>query len=223
LQQLECTAILFDLDGVLIDSTENITRHWQEWADLHHLDVDAIMQFAHGRRTIETMRIVAPDLPVEEESRRFAASEVVDTQGIITIDGALSLLNSLPADTWAIVTSGSRDVATARLRSRGLPVPQVMVTAEDVVNGKPHPEPYILAANVLGLAPDQCVVIEDSPAGLAAAIAAGMRSVAVASTHAYEELTMATLSARKLSDIQVVTGTGARLAIRIVADWHLGL
>ena len=184
MQQLECTAILFDLDGVLIDSTENITRHWQEWAQLHSLDVDAIMQVAHGRRTIETMRIVAPDLPVEEEARRFAASEVVDTQGIITIDGALPLLNSLPADAWAIVTSGSRDVATARLRSRGLPVPQVMVTAEDVVNGKPHPEPYIMAANVLGLAPDQCVVIEDSPAGLAAAAAAGMRSVAVASTHA---------------------------------------
>ena len=159
----------------------------------------------------------APDLPVEEEARRFAASEVVNTQGIITIDGALPLLNSLPADVWAIVTSGSRDVATARLRSRGLPVPQVMVTAEDVINGKPHPEPYVVAANVLGLAPDQCVVIEDSPAGLAAAAAAGMRSVAVASTHAYEELTIATLIARQLCDIQVVAGgAGARLAIHIV-------
>lgn len=213
--QLECTAILFDLDGVLIDSTENITRHWQEWARQHNLDVDAIMQVAHGRRTVETMRIVAPHLPIEEEAQRFTASEVVDTQGIITIDGALPLLNSIPADAWAIVTSGSRDLATARLRSRGLPVPQVMVTADDVVNGKPHPEPYITAANRLGLSADQCVVIEDAPAGLAAAAAAGMRTVAVASTHKIGELTAANLIARQLSEIQVVAGEGARLAICI--------
>jgi mannitol-1-/sugar-/sorbitol-6-phosphatase len=216
LPQIECTAILFDLDGVLIDSTENITRHWREWAEQHNLDVDAIMQVAHGRRTIETMRIVAPHLPVEEEAQRFTASEVVDTQGIITIDGALPLLNSIPADAWAIVTSGARDLATARLRSRGLPVPQVMVTADDVINGKPHPEPYITAANLLGLSADQCVVIEDAPAGLAAAAAAGMRTVAVASTHAYHELGTATLIAGQLRDIQVVAGHSARLAIQIV-------
>jgi mannitol-1-/sugar-/sorbitol-6-phosphatase len=216
LPQIECTAILFDLDGVLIDSTENITRHWREWAQQHNLDVDAIMQVAHGRRTVETMRIVAPQLPVEEEAERFTASEVVDTQGIITIDGALPLLNSIPADAWAIVTSGSRDLATARLRSRGLPVPQVMVTADDVTNGKPHPEPYITAANRLGLSADQCVVIEDAPAGLAAAAAAGMRTVAVASTHTYDELGAATLIAGQLRDIQVVAGNSGRLAIQIV-------
>lgn len=213
--QLECAAILFDLDGVLIDSTEAVTRHWQEWAQLHGLDIDAIMQVAHGRRTIETMRMVAPHLAHEEEVRRFTADEIADPNGIVTIDGALALLRSIPPDAWAIVTSGSRDLATARLRNRGLPVPAILVTADDVVNGKPHPEPYLLGARKLGLDAGQCVVVEDAPAGLAAAASAGMRSVGVASTHAQEELAGATLVAAHLSDIQVVKGSSARLAIRI--------
>lgn len=216
MQQLECTAILFDLDGVLIDSTECITRHWQEWAQQHDLDIAAIMEVAHGRRTVETMRIVAPLLPLDEEVRRFEAAEVADTQGIITIDGALALLNSIPAGAWAIVTSGSRALATARLQSRGLPVPPIMVTADDVVNGKPHPEPYIAAAQVLGLSAGECIVVEDSPAGLAAATAAGMRSIGVASTHAYAELAEATVIAPRLRDIQVAKGTGVPLAVCIV-------
>lgn len=215
MQQLECTAILFDLDGVLIDSTECITRHWQDWAQQHDLDIAAIMQVAHGRRTIETMRMVAPHLLLEEEVWRFEAGEVVDTQGIVTIDGALALLASIPANAWAIVTSGSRALATARLRSRGLPVPSTMVTADDVVNGKPHPEPYSTAAHLLGLHADECVVVEDSPAGLAAAAAAGMRSIAVASTHECAELTEATLVARQLREIHVSVGTDARLTIHI--------
>lgn len=213
--QIQCAAILFDLDGVLIDSTAVITRHWGEWAQAHGLDLAAIMQVAHGRPTLETMRLVAPHLPVEEEARRFAAGEVLDTEGILTIDGASALLNSLPPDAWAIVTSCSRDLAAARLASRGLPVPDVLVTANDVVNGKPHPEPYLTGARRLGLRPDQCVVIEDAPAGLAAAAAAGMRSVAVASTHAADELAGATAVAARLSDIQVTAGADERLAIRI--------
>ncbi len=213
--QIQCAAILFDLDGVLIDSTAVITRHWGEWAEAHGLALDAIMQVAHGRPTLETMRLVAPHLPVEEEAPRFAAGEVLDTEGILTIDGASALLNSLPPDAWAIVTSCSRDLAAARLASRGLPVPDVLVTADDVVNGKPHPEPYLTGARRLGLRPDQCVVIEDAPAGLAAAAAAGMRSVAVASTHAADELAGATAVAARLSDIQVTAGADERLAIRI--------
>ncbi|MFN8467479.1 MAG: HAD-IA family hydrolase [Caldilineaceae bacterium] len=218
MQQLECTAILFDLDGVLIDSTECITRHWQEWAVQHNLDIAAIMDVAHGRRTIETMRIVAPHLSLDEEARRFEAAEVVDTQGIITIDGALALLNSIPAGAWAIVTSGSRALATARLQSRGLPVPPVMVTADDVVNGKPHPEPYMTAAQILGLPAGECIVVEDSPAGLAAAAAAGMRSIGIASTHDRAELVQATVIAGALHDIQVEAGTGARLSICIAGS-----
>ena len=221
--QIECAAILFDLDGVLIDSTASITRHWQQWAQRHNLGLAEIMKVAHGRRTIETMRLVAPHLPVEEEALHFAAAEAADTEGVVTIDGALPLLNSLPTDAWAIVTSGGRELATARLKSRGLPVPRIMVTAEDVVNGKPDPEPYLVAAHVLGIPADQCVVVEDSPAGIAAAGAAGMRSVPIASTHAYRELETATAIARRLSDIQVDSGIASRLVIRIVSPDYASL
>lgn len=220
MQQLECAAILFDLDGVLIDSTAVIVRHWQAWAQQHNLDLDAIMQVAHGRPTIETMRIVAPHLADEtlaEEARRFAAGEVIDTDGILTIDGALALLNSIPPDAWAIVTSCTRDLAAARLGSRGLPLPATIVTADDVTNGKPHPEPYLLGARLLGLPAEQCVVVEDAPAGLAAAAAAGMRSVGVASTHALEELAEATAVAARLNSIEVTGGANERLAIFIHA------
>jgi sugar-phosphatase len=154
-------------------------------------------------------------LALDEEARQFEAGEVADTQGIITIDGALTLLDSIPTGAWAIVTSGSRALATARLQSRGLPMPPTMVTADDVVNGKPHPEPYMTAARLLGLSADDCIVVEDAPAGLAAATAAGMRSIGVASTHASDELTEATVIARELRDIQVTAGTGGRLVVNI--------
>ena len=213
--QIECAAIPFDLDGVLIDSMDSVVRHWRQWAERHNLDLTAIMQVAHGRRTIETMRLVAPHLSVEEEARRFAAGEAADMEGVIAVDGALPLLEPLPADAWAIVTSGTRDVATARLKSLGLPVPVVMVTGEDVVNGKPGPEPYLVAADALGVPAEDCVVVEDSPAGIAAAGAAEMRSVAIVSTHAYHELKTATVLASRLNDLRVYSGHNGRLVIRV--------
>jgi len=213
--QLDCAAILFDLDGVLIDSTACIIRHWQQWAERYCLDLAEIMSVAHGRRTVETMRLVAPHLDVEEEAQRFAEIEAADAEGVVTIAGALSLLDVLPADVWAIVTSGTREVAKARLRSQGLPLPKIMVTAEDVTNGKPDPEPYLVAANRLGVPAANCVVVEDSPAGIAAAAAAGMRSLAVAFTHARHELGTATAIAGRLEDIQVGSSPDGRLAIYV--------
>ena len=213
--QLDCAAILFDLDGVLIDSAACITRHWRQWAEHHNLDLAEIMAVAHGRRTVETMRLVAPHLAVEEEAQRFAEIEAADAEGVVTISGAQSLLNSLPADAWAIVTSGTRAVATARLSSQGLPVPSIMVTAEDVVNGKPDPEPYLVAANRLGVPAMHCVVVEDSPAGIAAATAAGMLSLAVAFTHAHADLGAATAIAQRLEDITVVGSPDGRLLIQV--------
>ena len=215
--RLECAAILFDLDGVLIDSTTCIIRHWREWAERHGLALAEIMAVAHGRRTVETMRLVAPHLAVEEEAQRFADIEAADAEGVVTIAGALALLESLPVNAWAIVTSGTRDVATARLRRQGLPVPRVMVTGEDVTNGKPDPEPYVAAANRLGVAVADCVVVEDSPAGIAAATAAGMRSLAVAFTHSPQELGMATAIAGRLEDIQVTRSPDGRLVMCITS------
>ena len=213
--QIECDALLFDLDGVLIDSTVCIRRHWQRWAQQHGLDVTDIMQVAHGRRTIETIRLVAPHLCAEEEARHFAAVEVVDTQGVTTIEGASSLLDLLPTDTWAIATSGTRDVATARLKYAGLPIPSVLVTADDVIHGKPDPEPYLAAAKGLGLPAGKCVVIEDSPAGIEAACSAGMQTVALATTHAPDRLRKASVIARHLGDVHLQNGSSCRLAVRI--------
>ncbi len=186
--QLECDAILFDLDGVLIDSTSCITRHWEEWARGHGLEIAAVMQVAHGLRTVETMRLVAPHLDAEKEAERFTAAEVADTEGVETIEGAWSLLEGLPEGAWAIVTSGSHELARARLRRAGLPIPQTVVSGDDVRHGKPAPEPYLVGADRLGKAAERIVVIEDAPAGIEAARAAGMRVIGITTTHPREEL-----------------------------------
>lgn len=215
-ETLQCRAILFDFDGVLVDSAANIARHWQQWAAGHDVDYAAIMRVAHGRRMLETLQIVAPHLDAEAESRRYSTIQAADVADVVTIDGAAALLNSLPSGSWAIVTSGFGVVVPVVLRNGGLPAPKILVTAEDVVHGKPNPEPYLLAAARLGRTPAECVVVEDSPAGLAAAAAAGMRSIAVASTHAPADLHAATLLARRLADIRVTTNTDGVLTIQIV-------
>lgn len=213
--QIECSAILFDLDGVLVDSADCILRLWEGWAERNDLDLEEIMRVAHGRRAVETIRIVAPHLSAEDEARKLAEIEATDMRGVVVIDGAIPLLQSLPSDAWAIVTSGVRTVVTPRLERLGLPVPKFMITADDVVKGKPDPEPYLAGAKVLGVPVEQCVVVEDAPAGIAAAKGAGMRTIAVASTHALDELTMATAVANRLSDLAVEPGNDGRLRIQI--------
>lgn len=177
------------------------------------------MQIAHGVRTVETMRRVAPHLDYEAEAAHFTAAEVVDTDGVVRIPGAGQLMADLPPDAWAIVTSAGRELAPARLRAVGLPLPQVLVTADDVRQGKPAPEPYLLGAARLGLYPADCVVMEDSPAGIQAARAAGMRVVGIASTHPPEELADCDLVIAKLEDlsISVEIHTGVRLIVRETA------
>jgi len=215
--QLECDAILFDLDGVLIDSTACIARHWREWAGQHGLEVAAIMQVAHGIRTVETIRLVAPHLDAEEEAARFTASEVVDTEGVVEIEGASVLLNALPADVWAVVTSGSKELATVRLRRAGLPIPRTLVTADDVKKGKPAPEPYLVAAKRIGVAAARCAVVEDALAGIEAAHAAGMQVIAIATTHSRDELAGRELVIDRLSALHVAPGEGGgcRLVIQV--------
>jgi len=214
MKQLACEAILFDLDGVLIDSTSCITRHWGQWAHQHGLDLAAVMQAAHGIRTIETMRLVAPHLDVEQEAERFTALEVTDTEGVVVIDGALPLLQGLPDGVWAIVTSGSSDLARARLKRAGLPIPQTLVSGDDVKQGKPAPEPYLVGAAGLGKAVENCVALEDAPAGIEAARAAGMRVIGITTTHSREELACAHVVDR-LSALRILVEEGDRLVVQI--------
>lgn len=184
MQALSCRAILFDMDGVLVDSTACVERHWYAWAGQHDLDGELIMAISHGQRTIDTMYAVAatPGLDLEEEARVFERREAEDLEGIVALPGALDLVSALPPESWAIVTSATRGMATARLEAVGLPIPRAFVTAEEVSQGKPHPEGYLKAASLLGVEPQDCLVIEDAPAGIQAARAGGIRVLALTTT-----------------------------------------
>ncbi len=204
--------LLFDLDGVLIDSTEAVVRHWREWSEAHGLDVDRIMQVAYGIRTIETMRLVAPHLDADREAAAFGAREERDTSGVVAIEGATGLLNSLREDHWMIVTSCTLELARARLKQAQLPIPRALITADDVSRGKPAPDPYLEAAKRLGLKVEQCIVVEDSPAGIHAGKAAGMRVIGLATTHSQQQLleSGADFVIDRLSDLDIREGADRR-------------
>src|SRR5438105_5511045 len=200
---MSCRAVLFDLDGVLVDSRECIELIWHAWAAAGGLDPADFLRVAHGRRIAETLRLVAPQLDAAAEAAVLDAMEEVETRGLRAAPGAAALLRQLSEAQRAIVTSGSRAVATLRLRTAGLPTPGVFVTAGDVERRKPDPEGYLMAARRLGVAPADCVVVEDSPPGVAAGRAAGMRVIAVLTTYPAAALTGADARLGALADLQV--------------------
>ncbi len=181
-------AILFDMDGVLMDSTPSVERVWRNWAAKHGLDPERVASLAHGRRSIETIRALAPELDAEKENVLVEQMEIDDKEGVTALPGAAELLAHLPPDRFAIVTSATRPLAVARLGYAGLPVPRHMITANDVVHGKPSPEPFLKGAALLGFAPEDCLVFEDSPAGIASARSAGMKAIALQTTYAADQL-----------------------------------
>ena len=184
-----CSAILFDMDGTLVDSTAVVVRHWRKWAALHGLDVEDILAVSHGRRTIDTMRQFAPYGPeLEDAARRFVEAEAEDGEGVVEVPGAGALLAQVPRERWAVVTSAPVPLMTRRFGFARLPLPDLRVTSELVTRGKPDPEGYLLGAAKLGLPAEQCLVIEDTPAGVAAGAAAGMAVLAVGTTVAREKL-----------------------------------
>ncbi|HEX6627478.1 MAG TPA: HAD-IA family hydrolase [Gemmatimonadaceae bacterium] len=196
-----CKAILFDLDGVLVDSAECVERTWRTWSARHGLNADDVIAVAHGRRTIETVRTVAPHLDVLAEVIALEANEAMTTEGVYEITGARELIARLPADRWAVVTSGTRIIAEFRLKLVGIPIPPVMICADEISHGKPHPEGYLTAAAKLGRAPGECIVIEDTPAGVEAAHAAGVRVIAIETTYPRPQLTTADAVVRRLTDL----------------------
>ncbi len=206
---LRCAAVLFDLDGVLVDSTGSVDRQWRIWAKERGIDEEKVIAIAHGVRAVEVIRTVAPHLDAVAEVQGLEKREAKDRDGVAVMPGALNLVRAIPDGLWCVVTSGSRYLATGRLRLAGIPVPKVMVTADDVVNGKPHPEPYLKGAELLGVDPKACLVIEDAPAGIRAAHAAGMKVLALTSTYQASALSEADSVIAKLEQIQA-SADGAR-------------
>jgi mannitol-1-/sugar-/sorbitol-6-phosphatase len=180
--QITCGALLFDLDGVLVDSTPAVTRVWSRWAIAHGLDPDDVVRKAHGRPSIETIRDYLPDSDYEAENSVVERGEIEDLEGVVFLPGVRELLAALPPDRWAIVTSCTRNLAAVRLRAAGLPRPERFVTCDDIKNGKPNPEPYLKGAALLGIPAKDCVVVEDAPAGIRAGKAAGARVIACRTT-----------------------------------------
>ena len=217
MRSLRCKAILFDLDGVLVNSAELVERTWRVWAARHQLDFEKVMAVAHGRRTVETVRILAPHLVVDAEVAALESNEAVTSDGIYEIPGARDILEMLPPDSWAIVTSGIRAIAEFRIRYTGLLMPSVMICAEDISRGKPDPEGYLTAALRLGQASKDCIVIEDAPAGIEAAHNAGMRVIAIAATYPADQLSAADLVVERLTDLSIVWGR-ARDVLEVTGD-----
>lgn len=176
------SALLFDMDGVLVDSMPAVERVWRAWAAEHGFNPDEVAARAHGRPSLTTVREYLPNADHARENREIERRELADVAGVVALPGAMDLLRSLPLERWAIVTSCTLPLAQARARAGGLPTPRLFITADDVARGKPDPEPYQTAARALGFAPAECIVIEDVAAGIAAGKAAGARVIGLATS-----------------------------------------
>jgi sugar-phosphatase len=186
--QFRCRAFLFDLDGVLVDSRSVVERTWQRWGELHQIDPTPFLRIAHGRRVRDTLRMVDPRFATDAEVAWLDATELADREELPAVPGAKELVSTLPRDRWAIVTSCGRDLARLRLGVAGVPIPDVMIVAEDAKRGKPAPDGYLFGADRLGYRPSDCIVFEDAPAGVEAGRAAGAKVVGITTTHAAADL-----------------------------------
>ncbi len=180
--EIQCKALLFDLDGVLINSTPAVARVWREWAIEHGFNPEEVVARAHGRPSLTTVREYLPNADHQVENREVERREIEDLDGVVPLPGALELLSSLPEGRWTIVTSCTRALAEVRIKAAGLPLPKKFVTSNDITNGKPHPEPFLKGAAVLGFSAEDCIVFEDVPAGVRAGKASGARVVAFTTT-----------------------------------------
>ena len=181
---MQCKGFLFDLDGTLVDSLPAVERAWSNWADRFGIAREEVLGFIHGKQAITSLRHFMPGRSEEEIAAEFTRLEKIeaeDTDGVVALPGAVELLNQLNKEgiPWAIVTSGSVPIAHARHQAAGLPLPEVFVTAEQVKRGKPEPDAYLLGAELLGLAPEACAVVEDATAGVLAGLAAKCHMIAV--------------------------------------------
>ncbi len=216
--ELRVDAMIFDMDGVVIDSGDVYAKHWRMWGAQHGYDYDRDIAHVHpGRPPAETIRVVAPHLDAEAESIAFNDALDADDgeDAIVAMPGAADLLASLPPDRWTIATSAFRGVAVAWLEHCGLPVPPALVTVDDIERGKPAPDPYLRAAELLGVSPARCLVVEDAPAGVQAAKTAGASVLSLRTTHGAADLTAADYGTAGLHTVQAAIDDGG-----IVVSWE---
>ena len=196
--------ILFDMDGILISSLGSVERSWRTWGLARGIDPGLAIHTAHGCRAIETIRKLRPDLDDEAELKFIEDLEVADIEGLEVLPGVLGLLAALPRERWTVVTSATERLARIRLAAGGVPVPERLVTADHVTSGKPHPEPYLRGAEILGLDAKDCVVFEDSASGTKAGRAAGCTVIGTTFSHSIEELSAAHYLVTDLTGITVL-------------------
>lgn len=201
--RFEVDAILFDIDGTLVDSTPAVVRTWEAFAEARSLDVDEILRISHGRRTEDTLADLLPASEVGAAAVELEALELDDLGDVVALPAVDAVLRRLPAARWAAVTSGSQRLMRARLQAAGLPVPAVLIAAEDVEHGKPDPQGYRAAATALGVDPARCLVVEDAPAGIEAGGASGAAVLAVATSHDPSALSAADAVVEDLGKISV--------------------
>lgn len=209
---LSVSALLLDMDGTLVCSTDDVEKVWRLWCQHHQLAPEPVLAMCHGMRSREVIRALAPQLDVEQEATRLDELEMLHTGGD-AITGCDELLRRLPPRHWAIVTSASERVARHRLGCAGLPLPAVLVGAEAVVNGKPDPEPYLLGAARLGVPPARCLVFEDAPAGIESALRAGCTVVQVGGKDPLNPAVVAVI--RDWREVKVTFGEGESLLVTL--------
>jgi sugar-phosphatase len=195
--------ILFDMDGVLISSIASVRRCWRRWAKIYGVPDAEEYEVPHGMRAIEIVKMLRPDIDAQEGLRTIEEMEVEDVSDLQVLPGVKKLLESLPAERWAIVTSSTHRLLLARLKAAGLPVPERIISGDTVERGKPDPEPYRRGAELLGFRPSECVVVEDAPSGVGSGVAAGCRVLAVLGTHSKEELHGADWVLKSLEELTV--------------------
>jgi sugar-phosphatase len=203
------------MDGVLISSIGSVVRCWRRWAELYNIPGAESYEVPHGMRAIEIVKSLRPDIDPEQGLRVIEDMEIEDTDDLKVLPGVKKLLEGLPPERWAIVTSATHRLMLGRLKVAGLPIPARLISGDMVERGKPDPEPYRRGAALLGLEPHECVVVEDAPSGVGAGIAAGCRVLGVLGTHSVEELREATWIAESLDTVQVAEREGG-LAVRFL-------
>jgi sugar-phosphatase len=200
--KLQVRGILFDMDGVLVSSLGSVERSWAKWGEMRDVDAALAIKTAHGQRAIDTIRRLRPDLNDIEELKLIEEIEIADKEDIQVLAGVQNMLAALPQKYWTIVTSATEKLARARLEYAGFTVPERIITADMVTQGKPNPEPYLRGAALLGQKPKDCLVIEDSTSGAIAGHAAGCKVLATLFSHTVESLTAADWIVQSLETVQ---------------------